>query len=145
MACPSFMPVSRLDQDMWLHAPRLPLGDPYRGVCHAGSEPFIPPDSSQEELCNCGYARGRCDRLPDDSADAARFSVIAGGVGWVTLVYILEKNHAPAQHGVLQYSTQESRFENPPGGLMEAQARAFVESHLRRASAWMLPHDLREP
>jgi hypothetical protein len=131
VACPFFMPVSRMDLNAWIHPPRLPLGDPFRGLCqaHAGD-----PSESQHELCNTGYARGRCDRFPSDSAaDAVRFSVTGDQDGAVKLVYIVEKNHAPAEHGLLEYSIPESRLLN--GHISEtlaAQAGAFVESYLRR-------------
>jgi hypothetical protein len=123
VACPFFMPVARLDQNGWIHAPRLPLGDPYRGICQARpAEPFEPPESSLHDLCNCGYARSRCDRFPQDS---------------VRLVYILEKSHAPVEHGTLRYATLQSRFvDAPPTSILGAQAQAFLESHLdRRAGA----------
>ena len=140
MACPFFMPVSRLDEGNWVHAPRLPLGDFYRGVCRSqASESFDPPESSQRDLCNYGYARGRCERFPADSpGDAVRFSVITDeGVGdeggRLRLVYIVEKDHAPADHGTVESRTEQiqslSLREND---VMSGQARAFLESYLRR-------------
>jgi hypothetical protein len=120
-----------MDQDDWIHPPRLPLGDPFRGLCqaHAGDAA-----ESQHDLCNSGYARGRCDRFPDDSAaDAVRFSVNSDQNGAIILVYIVEKDHAPAEHGLLEYSIQEARLLN--GHVSEtlvAQAVAFISSYLRR-------------
>jgi len=135
VACPFFMPVTRLDQNEWIHAPRLPLGDPFNGVCHARpAEPFEPPDSSLDDLCNCGYARGRCDRFPAEStADAVRFSVTSVDADSIRLVYILEKGHAPVEHGILRYATRQSCFvDEPPTAILGAQAQAFLESHLGR-------------
>ena len=122
--------MRRLDREVWQHAPRLPLGDAYHGLCHAGAEPFEPPDASQDELCNCGYARGRCDRFPAESADAVRFSVVSDDAERVRLVYILEKNHAPTEHGVIEYFRLDSRIDGITGGILLLQSRAFIESYL---------------
>jgi len=134
VACPFFMPVERLDQDLWILPPRLPLSDAFRGVCHAHSEPFDPPERSLRELCNCGYARGRCERFPaDTAADAVRFSITGEQDGIVRLVYIVEHDYAPAEHGVLEYSIPESQLNGQVSDVLAAQARAFLASHLRRA------------
>jgi hypothetical protein len=129
------MPVSRLDQSGWIHAPRLPLGDPFRGICHARPEqPFEPPESSLHELCNCGYARFRCDHFPPESvADAVRFSVASEDLTAVRLVYVMEKSHAPAQHGILEYAIGEARFVNgEAGSILNGQALAFIGSYFSR-------------
>ena len=137
MACPFFIPVELMDLGPWIHPPRLPLGDPYRGVCTARSTEasFEPPEIEQRDLCNCGYARGRCDRFPDgDAADAVRFSVANHTNGKVRIVYILEKNHAPHGHGVLDFPVKNVPV-NPGAGndpVLARQARAFVKSYLRR-------------
>jgi hypothetical protein len=131
------MPVTRLDQDGWIHAPRFPLGHPYSGVCHARpEEPFVPPESSLHDLCNCGYARSRCDRFPKDSTvDAVRFSVTSIEPDSVCLVCILEGAHAPVEYGTLKYATRQSRFvDPPPTAILSAQAQVFLESHLNRAT-----------
>jgi hypothetical protein len=125
------MPVEFIAQEGWLHPPRLPLGGLYRGVCYAGTEPFEPSESSQDDLCNCGYARGRCDRFPDSAADAVRFSVLSDAGGRLKLVYILEKNHVPAESGTLEYALDEGQLQGDPSGLLAAQAQAFVQSYLR--------------
>jgi hypothetical protein len=85
-------------------------------------------------MCNYGYARGRCSRFPEDSAaDAVRFSVLADEQDMVRFVYVIEKNHAPAEHGVLEYSVRDSHISNGHTSvLLAAQARAFIESYLRR-------------
>jgi hypothetical protein len=129
------MPVSRLSQADWIHAPRLPLGDPYQGICKALPEQaFEPPESSLHELCNCGYARHRCDHFPvESSADAVRFSVASDGQAAIRVVYILEKSHAPATHGVLEYAIGEGRFVNgDAGSVLNGQALAFIESYFER-------------
>jgi hypothetical protein len=133
------MPVEFIEQDGWLHAPRLPLGGLYRGICYAGAEPFQPPKSSQDDLCNCGYARGRCDRLPDGAADAVRFSKLSDAGGRLKLVYIVEKNHVPAESGTIEYPLAETRLEEDPTRLLAVQAQAFVQSYLRFSGSTSRP------
>ena len=139
MACPFFLPLRRVDEaDRWVHAPRLPLGDFYRGVCRARPGEVVDPDESvQRELCNCGYARGRCERFPlDAAADAVRFSVTGESGDVVRIVYILERDHAPLDHGAMEYRVAEGAFASVDASeLLLAQARAFVESYLRRRGA----------
>jgi hypothetical protein len=138
VACPFFLPVTRLDQNGWIHAPRLPLGDPYRGVCQSRpDEPFEPPESAHD-LCNCGYARGRCDRFPAGTeSDAVRFSITSVEADLVRLTYVLEREHAPVDYGTLKYAIRESRLVDAPARpILEKQAKAFLESHFdRRARA----------
>jgi len=127
------MPVDRLGDDLWILPPRLPLNGAHRGVCHADADPFEPPERSQRELCNCGYARGRCERFPADaSSDAVRFSITRERDGIVEVVYVNEFDHSPASHGVLEYSIADSRFGGDVSGLLAAQARAFLSSYLSR-------------
>ena len=128
MACPFFLPVRRLGSSGWNPEPRLPLGDAYGGSCHArASSPFEPTEEIQRELCNCGYARRRCSHFPDNgAADAVRFSVTGDQDGRVTLVYILEKDHAPMEHGLMDYDTTGA--PEP----LASQARAFIESYRRQ-------------
>ena len=130
MACPFFLPLRRLGSSGWNPEPRLPLGDAYEGSCRAcASSPFEPPEEIQRDLCNCGYARGRCSHFPDNgAADAVRFSVTGDQDGRVTLVYILEKDHAPMEHGLINDATCAPEP-------LASQARAFVESYLRQRAA----------
>ena len=119
MACPYFKPSRRLDAGGWDPAPRLPLGDAWAGECTAGVA-WEPAEALQRETCNCGYARGRCAHFPEDStADAVRFSM-AGE----RLIYILEKDHAPVEHGEVDRLTEK---REPLASL----ARAFLESYGR--------------
>jgi hypothetical protein len=135
VACPFFVPSRRLEIAGWVRPPRFPLGDPFGGACHARSGDVIePPEARQRELCNCGYARGRCDRFPGDSAaDAVRFSVTDETLTRVSVVYVVEKDHAPAEFGTLEYAIEESRLEGPHiSDVLVQQARAFLESYLSR-------------
>jgi len=136
VACPFFMPADRLADDLWILPPRLPLNDAHRGVCRAAPEPYEPPERSQRELCNCGYARGRCERFPAaHPADAVRFSIAAEREGIVRLVYVMERDYSPASHGVLEYSIAEARVRGEISDLLAAQAQAFLASYLRRDRA----------
>lgn len=126
MACPYFEPLDRVHPGDWLHAPRLPLIEPYRGVCRA-TQPFEPPEAVQRDVCNWGCARGRCDRLPADGADAVRFSVTGETPGKLQIIFVFEKNCAPVEHGVIEYPGPA------PSTILEKQARAFGESWQRRA------------
>ena len=124
MACPLFKPVRRLDAGGWDPAPRLPLGDAWAGECTAGCAEQ-PAESTQREVCNCGYARGRCEHFPAGmEADAVRFSMGADG----RLIYIFEKDHAPLEHGKIDATTD-------PREPLASLARAFSESHGRMVGA----------
>ena len=131
MPCPFFLPVHRLGRGAWVNPPRLPLGDPYAGVCHADpTAPFEPSEEHLRELCNCGYARSHCSRFPGDAAaDAVRFSIVSDSGSSIELVYVVEKDHAPAEHGHLTYLRDDDRLEGPhTSELLSRQARAFLES-----------------
>jgi hypothetical protein len=94
----------------------MPLGEAYSGLCHAVGEPS---EERRHELCNHGYARGQCEHFPASClADAVRFSVICEEP--LRLVYILEKDHAPLEHG-----------ERAPNAIVAAQAQAFLASYAR--------------
>jgi hypothetical protein len=135
VACPFFVPSRRLEIAGWVRPPRFPLGDLFFGACHAhATEVIEPPESRQRELCNCGYARGRCDRFPGDgAADAVRFSVTDDTPNRLIVVYVVEKDHAPAEYGTLEYSVGDSRLDGPViSDVLAQQARAFLDSFLRR-------------
>ena len=138
MACPYFLPSIRIEPGAWVLPPRMPLGDAFAGSCHARRDEILEPTESQiRELCNCGYARGRCDRFPPEGGgDAVRFSICSDRNGRVGLVYIIEKGHAPMESGGLEYVVDEAVFavavENE---LLLEQAKAFLTSYLRRRAA----------
>ena len=126
------MPSRRLEHVGWVRPPRLPLGDPWGGTCHARADDIVePPDLQQRELCNCGYARTHCERFPGgESPDAIRFSITSDTGGVIQMVYIVEKDHAPASHGVLEFP--QSGEVTGVSYLLAQQARAFLESYLHR-------------
>ena len=113
MACPFFVPLEILNDGTWLHPARLPLGAGWRGSCSATAEEFTPDDATIHSFCNLGYAAG-CPRLPADRDwDAIRFSVARTSVDQITLNYICESAHAPAQHGRLIFDRVQARWINP--------------------------------
>jgi hypothetical protein len=129
------VPSRRLEIAGWVRPPRLPLGDPFLGACHAQLADIVePPESRQREVCNCGYARGRCDRFPGDSpVDAVRFSITSETLAGLSLIYVVEKDHAPAQHGTLEYAVGDARLDGSGmSDVLMQQARAFLESYLSR-------------
>lgn len=135
MACPFFVPSRRLETAGWVRPPRFPLGDPFGGACHAQPAEIVEPsEARQHELCNYGYARDRCDRFPGGSAaDAVRFSVTEDTPARLLLVYVVEKDHAPAGHGTLEYVVDDARLEaSHISDILARQARAFAESYLSR-------------
>jgi hypothetical protein len=132
MPCPFFYPVQPLP---WPNAPRLPLGDAYAGLCHADPACAAEPEPAvQRQLCNLGYARGRCARFPQaEGPDAVRFSVVEDAGHLIRLCWVRERNHYPFDHGPLEYSPEKQAFAAgaaEPG--LERQARAYVASYLRR-------------
>jgi hypothetical protein len=122
MACPFFTPLQLIE---W--GGRAPLGGMFNGSCSLGGA------ADEPRLCNFGYARSLCDHFPADShADAVRFSVSGMADGILRIVWILEKDHAPVDHGSLEYRESAHDFIQPPTGPMASQARIFVEAYLRR-------------
>ncbi|HTS78643.1 MAG TPA: hypothetical protein VMG40_20700 [Bryobacteraceae bacterium] len=114
-----------MDPGEWIHSPRLPLIDPYRGVCRA-ADPFEADEKTQRDLCNWGCARGRCQRLPREGADAVRFAVFSEDSTSLRVVYIYEKDCAPVDHGIA-----EDPFDSAPE-ILRTQLRAFAQSYRRR-------------
>ena len=131
MPCPYFFPLRMLGPGDWDPPPRMPLGAAWWGECKAGSSIIETsageiPETEQRELCNSGYARGRCAHFPGDAAfdavvDAVRFAFVPEG-----LLYILEKDHAPVEHAVLLLDELDAET------VLHQQARAFVQSHKSR-------------
>jgi hypothetical protein len=122
VACPFFKPIRPMEWSVG----RAPLGGTFHGECE------ISRGASDPKLCNFGYARGLCAHFPDEStADAVRFSVIGNEDGVLRVVWILEKDHAPIEHGVLEYRESSREFIEAPVGVLSVQARIFVENYLR--------------
>lgn len=135
MACPFFAPIHPLETSGWVRPPRFPLGGLFGGTCHARpAEVIEPPESHQRELCNCGYASSRCDRFPaGDAPDAVRFSITGDTAATVEIVYVVEKDCTPVEHGTLVYQVSDALWDRPAvNDILAQQARAFLESYLSR-------------
>ncbi len=135
MACPYFYPLE--PDPEWHKHPRLPLGDPYTGLCQVDPLREAQPDlPTLHAFCNRGYARGRCPRFPAAAhADGHRFSVIQEEGANLRIFYVAERDHRPLDHGTIEYSTDQCRFVDGDGGrLFLRQAQAYIESYLRRKS-----------
>jgi hypothetical protein len=132
VACPFFAPSRRLENTVWIRPPRYPLGDLFSGTCHASASSLT--EGRLDECCNFGYARGRCDRFPGGSApDAVRFSVTDDTAERLLVVYVVEKEHAPVEHGTLEYAVEDARLDGAYlSEVLAQQARAFLESYLSR-------------
>jgi hypothetical protein len=136
VACPFFHPTEPFEDGAWLTPPRLPLGDPCKGRCTADpGAPVEPPMDDLRRLCNLGYARGACSRFPAtaEAPDAVRFSVARDRQDLIELIYIVEKDYGPVRHGPLVWETVAGNFTaNIDSPALEAQARRFVESYVKR-------------
>jgi hypothetical protein len=103
-------------------------------MCCAGpGDPLDPPQARQRELCNRGYARSQCECFPANApADAVRFSITGEADGRIRMIYVFEKDHAPVEHGSLEFADALTGLEGRE--VLAAQARAFVESYKRRVA-----------
>jgi hypothetical protein len=135
MACPFFYPTERFPESAWRKHPRLPLGDPYSGVCRVDpARDWTPDQNTLRECCNLGYARRRCPRFPRGGGpDALRFSVVDDEEGTLRIFYVAEQEHSPVEHGTIEYAVATNRFLNgDTSETFQKQARAYAESYLRR-------------
>ena len=113
---------------------RLPLGDLWRGACRVEATPYTPGDPTVGDLCNMGYARGRCPRYPQtDAGDAVRFLIGRDQDELIRIDYVVERDHHPHTHGALEYRRGPGGFTNSTENTVLArQALAYVTSYLRR-------------
>jgi hypothetical protein len=135
LACPFFVPREILTDGGWSHPTRLPLGAGWRGSCCAGGHEFTPDDETIHAFCNLGYAAG-CPHLPADRDwDAIRFSVARTSVDQVTLHYVCESAHAPAEHGKLTFDLVRALWLKPhPDPRVHRLANCYVETFRSRQS-----------
>lgn len=113
---------------------RLPLGDLWRGVCRAETISYAPDDPTAGDLCNMGYARGRCPRYPQTEAgDAIRFLIGRDQEDLIRIDYVVERDHHPLAHGALEYGRARGDFTaSVESTILARQALAYVTSYLRR-------------
>ena len=148
MACPFFMPLSRLENGTWPHPARLPLGGGWCGHCTApGHEGEAPPQDVLEAFCNLGYASS-CPWSPAERIwDAVRFAVCApteapkalpqGAASLsarvLVLRYVCEKNNRPMDFGDLQFDLSQAVWLRRHGDArIQKMAECFLESYLRK-------------
>ena len=134
MACPYFMPTERLEQQLWPHPPRLPLGYGWKGYCTAPGHDGAQPTTDQlKDGCNLGYA-GCCARLPRERTwDAVRFSLARDGDRRLWLHYVCEIQYRPGEHGRLEFDTVSGQWSTPHrDARVQKMAECYLESYLRR-------------
>jgi hypothetical protein len=134
VACPFFMPSSKLDDGGWLHPSRLPLGAGWSGHCCApGHEGAEPTNQELRELCNLGYAAG-CTRLPEARPhDAVRFSVARDRGAQLEVWFVCEARHRPAGHGILEYDLALDQWTSShPDPRIQKMAECYLQSYLAR-------------
>jgi hypothetical protein len=137
--------MEKLEDGIWPHPARLPLGCGWRGHCAApGHEGEVPSPEELREFCNLGYAEG-CSRLPRQRAwDAVRFAVLAASTleseeddrsrgSNVQLRYVCEREHRPAEHGTLEFNVAASQWvRRHPDRRVQQMADCFLAEHLNR-------------
>jgi len=136
VACPFFMPVSKLEEGGWLHPSRLPLGGGWAGQCCApGHEGAEPTPEELRDLCNLGYA-GACPRLPKERVhDAVRFSVARDRGEQLEVRFVLESKHRPAGHGTLEYDLSLGRWvSSHSDSRIQKMAECYLQFYLSRRS-----------
>ena len=132
MACPCFYPVERIPQTG--RSTPAPLGDLWSGICRARPESEWSPDAATaEQFCNFGYAQGKCPRFAGDRGDAVRFAVSQDYGEGIRIYWVVEKDHLPFAHGLLEYSRADAGFQTAQvDALVARQAQAYIGSYLRR-------------
>jgi hypothetical protein len=134
VACPFFLPTGAFEDSAWSTPPRLPLGDPCRGVCRAGVDLFEPDAGTLRQYCNCGYGRHGCPRFPDGAfADAMRYSLEVEGNGRLTIRYVYERDYSPVRHGLVEFcEATEELSGDLDDSVAREQAKAFARSLSKR-------------
>jgi len=136
VACPYFFPTGKNFEIAWAFPHRLPLRAGFSGRCLAGASQHTPTPTELKEFCNLGYA-GQCPKLPANRrTDSVRFSVAAtNGISrdQVRVYYSCEQNHAPVEHGVLEYNCQTRSWQvTHPDACIQRQAECYLQSFLER-------------
>jgi hypothetical protein len=88
--------------------------------------------------CNLGYAT-RCTWAPLDRPwDAVRLAVAAPEAGQAAaevlrLIYVCERDHRPASHGVLEFDLAQSRWlRRHDDARIQKMADCYLESYLKK-------------
>ena len=136
MACPFFIPTEHADDLALPHPARLPLGAAWRGYCSVAGHESVVLNNQELESCNLGYAKS-CPRLPKErTCDAVRFAVANDSGGAISLHFVLELNHLPSGHGVLEYDQLLRTWVVPhPEPRTQKLAETFLQSYLQRRNS----------
>ena len=92
-----------------------------------------PTEIELKEFCNLGYAR-QCEKIPPDRcADSIRFSVANDARKRIRLHYSCERDHAPVEHGVLEYDCEARSWQIAHSdACIQRQAECYMETYLER-------------
>jgi len=146
LACPYFMPITKIENGNWPHPARLPLGCGWNGHCTApGHENQTPAQNILEAFCNLGYASSCGWAPPQRQWDAIRFAVTAAGgrdnakaaidpqARVLRLNYVCERNHRPVHRGELIFDLVQALWLNPhEDARIQKMAECFLESYLKK-------------
>lgn len=147
LACPYFMPVSKLENGNWPHPARLPLGCGWTGHCTApGHEQAIPSQEVLQAFCNLGCA-GSCGWAPAERHwDAVRFAIISPASSSrdtpapditpariLRLTYVYERGNRPAGQGNLEFDLATTTWlRRHDDARIQKMAECFLESYLSK-------------
>ena len=126
MPCPWFEPSEPLLWSHWRGAVKPPLGRPFAGACRSAcaageaNEPDL-------ELCNLGYAAGRCARFPG-GADSLQLAARIAPEGGLTVLYALEQAHLPVASGSVRIAPDGGVDLPPAAAPYEGLIRAYASS-----------------
>ena len=136
MACPFFIPTERADDLALPHPARLPLAAAWRGTCSAVGHESAVLNNRELESCNLGYAKS-CPRLPEERAcDAIRFAIAKESGERISLHFVLESDHLPTGHGLLEYDRlMKAWTAQHPEPRTQRLAETFLQSYLERRSS----------
>jgi len=153
VACPFFMPAEKLENGLWPHPARLPLGCGWTGRCTAPGYDGETPSVEELHECNLGYAES-CRRLPKDRAwDSVRFFVIGGDRATngehahkingdcddqkssIQFRYVCERRHLPVEHGIVEFEMKSKRWTRcHADARVQRMAQCYLESYLERCT-----------
>jgi hypothetical protein len=133
VACPYFFPTQKSANIAWPFPQRLPLGAGFCGSCTAGPEHSTPVDNELRDFCNLGYAR-QCGKFPAQRrSDAVRFAIAKDNGDRILLHYCCERDHAPVEHGQLQYDCSTHSWSvGHHDGCIQRQAECYVAVYIER-------------
>lgn len=147
MACPFFMPLTKLENGTWPHPARLPLGCGWSGHCTApGHEGKSPSQDILESFCNLGYASSCSWAPPERAWDAVRFAIsapLSGGASpqngeaahELALVYVCERDHRPVEQGQLRFDLANTAWLVRHDDVrIQRMAECFLESYFKKKS-----------